>query len=175
MELIQILDYGMDKFYEHLSSKARLKPMSPPQYAYEENLGQRLQAKLLAAQQKSDPSELQMELSIAVNTSFGYTSMRGFYHVFSHIIILQEDICTFGKTGTLTSADMEFSRVGGLSDDIDLETNTKKIPTCTLENLPSCHAPVFVDHKLVGDPLERVAIKGIEWTYKSDVKVMPKK
>ncbi|GJW78010.1 cycloeucalenol cycloisomerase [Tanacetum coccineum] len=37
---------------EHLSSKARLKPRSPPQFAYEEDLGQRLQATLLAAEQK---------------------------------------------------------------------------------------------------------------------------
>nr|GFD14247.1 probable manganese-transporting ATPase PDR2 [Tanacetum cinerariifolium] len=39
------------------------------------------------------------------------------------------DICCFDKTGTLTSDDMEFSGVGGLSDDIQLETDTKKVPT----------------------------------------------
>ncbi|GKB10653.1 reverse transcriptase domain-containing protein, partial [Tanacetum coccineum] len=40
------------KFFEHLSSKARPKPRSPPQSAYGEGLGQRLQAKLLAAEHK---------------------------------------------------------------------------------------------------------------------------
>ncbi|CAI9299475.1 unnamed protein product [Lactuca saligna] len=78
------------------------------------------------------------------------------------------DICCFDKTGTLTSDDMEFSGVGGLSVDLDLETDTKKIPTRTLEIL------FFVHNKLVDDPLEKVAIKGIEWSYQSDEKVMRK-
>lgn len=43
----------------------------------------------------------------------------------------------------------EFSGVGGLSDDTELETDTKKMPTRTLEILASCHALVFVDNKLV--------------------------
>ncbi|KAI3807756.1 hypothetical protein L1987_23690 [Smallanthus sonchifolius] len=149
-----------------------------------------------------------MELSIAVNTSFGCTSMRGyilyrtfpytfcwedvqnycnyvffelkclmsfsFYHVFSHIIILQVDICSFGKTGTLASADMDSSRVGGLSDDIDLETNTKKNANLHIGNSSVLPCTDFCGPQ-VGDPLERVAIKGIEWTHKSDVKVMSKK
>lgn len=43
----------------------------------------------------------------------------------------------------------EFSGVGGLSADIELETDTKKVPSRTLEILASCHALVFVDNKLV--------------------------
>ncbi|CAK9151134.1 unnamed protein product [Ilex paraguariensis] len=43
----------MQKFYEHLSSKARPKPRSPSQSSsQEEDLGQRLEAKLQAAEQK---------------------------------------------------------------------------------------------------------------------------
>jgi len=34
---------------------------------------------------------------------------------------------------------------------------------------------VFVDNKLVGDPLEKAAIKGIDWIYTSDEKAMSKK
>ncbi|KAK1433701.1 hypothetical protein QVD17_10616 [Tagetes erecta] len=123
------------------------------------------------------PPELPMELSIAVNTSLIALARRGIFctEPFRIPFAGKVDICCFDKTGTLTSDDMEFSGVGGLSDDIDLETDTKKMPTRTLEILASCHALVFVDNKLVGDPLEKAAIKGIEWTYKSDEKAMPKK
>ncbi|KAL4581769.1 hypothetical protein LXL04_006297 [Taraxacum kok-saghyz] len=123
------------------------------------------------------PPELPMELSIAVNTSLIALARRGIFctEPFRIPFAGKVDICCFDKTGTLTSDDMEFSGVGGLSDNIDLETDTKKIPTRTLEILASCHALVFVDNKLVGDPLEKAAIKGIEWSYKSDEKAMPKK
>ncbi|CAK9175692.1 unnamed protein product [Ilex paraguariensis] len=46
-------DLRRQKFYEHLSSKARLKPRSPSQSSsHEDDLGQRLKAKLQAAEQK---------------------------------------------------------------------------------------------------------------------------
>ncbi|KAI3500757.1 hypothetical protein L1887_36582 [Cichorium endivia] len=123
------------------------------------------------------PPELPMELSIAVNTSLIALARRGIFctEPFRIPFAGKVDICCFDKTGTLTSDDMEFSGVGGLSNDIDLETDNKKIPSRTLEILASCHALVFVDNKLVGDPLEKAAIKGIEWSYKSDEKAMPKK
>ncbi|KAL7589057.1 hypothetical protein Lser_V15G40390 [Lactuca serriola] len=116
------------------------------------------------------PPELPMELSIAVNTSLIPLARHGIFCTkpFSYTICWEVDICCFDKTGTLTSDDMEFSGVGGLSVDLDLETDTKKIPTQTLEIL------LFVHNKLVGDPLEKVAIKGIEWSYQSDEKAMPK-
>ncbi|KAI3788928.1 hypothetical protein L2E82_01710 [Cichorium intybus] len=58
-------DHRRQKFYEHLSSKARPKPRSPPQSAYEENLGQRLQAKLLAAEQKRSSILAKAQLRLA--------------------------------------------------------------------------------------------------------------
>lgn len=58
-------DLRRQKFYEHLSSKARPKPRSPPQPAYEENLGQRLQAKLLAAEQKRSSILAKAQLRLA--------------------------------------------------------------------------------------------------------------
>ncbi|XP_071710004.1 probable manganese-transporting ATPase PDR2 [Rutidosis leptorrhynchoides] len=123
------------------------------------------------------PPELPMELSIAVNTSLIALARRGIFctEPFRIPFAGKVDICCFDKTGTLTSDDMEFSGVGGLSDDTDLETDTKKVPTRTLEILASCHALVFVDNKLVGDPLEKAAIKGIEWSYRSDERATPKK
>ncbi|KAK8999744.1 hypothetical protein V6N11_065241 [Hibiscus sabdariffa] len=60
-----------------------------------------------------------------------------------------------------------------------------KIPSRTVEILASCHALVFVDNKLipnldipapgVGDPPEKVALKGIDWSYKSDEKAILKR
>ncbi|KAL6574387.1 putative manganese-transporting ATPase pdr2 [Orobanche hederae] len=123
------------------------------------------------------PPELPMELSIAVNTSLIALARRGIYctEPFRIPFAGKVDICCFDKTGTLTSDDMEFSGVGGLTEGEELETEVAKVPDRTLEILASCHALVFVDNKLVGDPLEKAALKGIEWTYKSDEKAMPKK
>ncbi|CAA6669826.1 unnamed protein product [Spirodela intermedia] len=85
------------------------------------------------------------------------------------------DICCFDKTGTLTSDDMEFRGVSGFKDSESLETDMSSVPSRTIEVLASCHALVFVDNKLVGDPLEKAALKGIDWVYTSDEKAMPKK
>ncbi|KAK4339477.1 hypothetical protein RND71_040939 [Anisodus tanguticus] len=136
------------------------------------------------------PPELPMELSIAVNTSLIALARRGIFCTEPFRIPfagkglpktaalptkVEVDICCFDKTGTLTSDDMEFSGVGGLTDSEDLEREMTTVPTRTLEILASCHSLVFVDNKLVGDPLEKAALKGIDWTYKSDEKAMPKK
>ncbi|PSR88079.1 Manganese-transporting ATPase [Actinidia chinensis var. chinensis] len=123
------------------------------------------------------PPELPMELSIAVNTSLIALARRGIFCTEPFRIPFggKVDICCFDKTGTLTSDDMEFCGVVGMTDNVDLETDMTNLPLRTLEILASCHALVFVDNKLVGDPLEKAALKGIDWGYKSDEKAMPKK
>ncbi|KAL5711687.1 putative manganese-transporting ATPase pdr2 [Ranunculus cassubicifolius] len=123
------------------------------------------------------PPELPMELSIAVNTSLIALARRGIFctEPFRIPFAGKVDICCFDKTGTLTSDDMEFQGVAGLSDKADLDLDMTKMPPRTLEILASCHALVFVDNKLVGDPLEKAAMKGIDWIYTSDEKAKPKR
>ncbi|KAF5751762.1 putative cation-transporting ATPase [Tripterygium wilfordii] len=123
------------------------------------------------------PPELPMELSMAVNTSLIALARRGIFctEPFRIPFAGKVDICCFDKTGTLTSDDMEFSGVVGLSGSFALESDVTKLPARTLEILASCHALVFLDNKLVGDPLEKAALKGIDWSYKSDEKAVPKK
>ncbi|KAL6176517.1 hypothetical protein ACLB2K_053150 [Fragaria x ananassa] len=123
------------------------------------------------------PPELPMELSIAVNTSLIALARRGIFctEPFRIPFAGKVDICCFDKTGTLTSDDMEFCGVVGLAGSTDLEPDMSKVDCQTLEILASCHALVFVDNKLVGDPLEKAALKGIDWSFKSDDKAMPKK
>ncbi|RDX85868.1 putative manganese-transporting ATPase PDR2, partial [Mucuna pruriens] len=123
------------------------------------------------------PPELPMELSIAVNTSLIALARRGIFctEPFRIPFAGKVDICCFDKTGTLTSDDMEFSGVVGLNGTADLESDTSRVPVRTVEILASCHALVFVENKLVGDPLEKAALKGIDWSYKSDDKAVPKK
>ncbi|KAL3597206.1 hypothetical protein D5086_008843 [Populus alba] len=123
------------------------------------------------------PPELPMELSIAVNTSLIALARRGIFctEPFRIPFAGKVDICCFDKTGTLTSDDMEFRGVVGLTESADLESDMTKVPVRTAEILASCHALVFVDNKLVGDPLEKAALAGIDWSYKSDEKAMPKK
>ncbi|XP_020213650.1 probable manganese-transporting ATPase PDR2 [Cajanus cajan] len=123
------------------------------------------------------PPELPMELSIAVNTSLIALARRGIFctEPFRIPFAGKVDICCFDKTGTLTSDDMEFSGVVGLNGTTDLESDASRVPVRTVEILASCHALVFVENKLVGDPLEKAALKGIDWSYKSDDKALPKK
>ncbi|KAL6610003.1 hypothetical protein ACP70R_039972 [Stipagrostis hirtigluma subsp. patula] len=123
------------------------------------------------------PPELPMELSIAVNTSLIALARRGIFctEPFRIPFAGKVDICCFDKTGTLTSDDMEFQGVVTLEGDEELISDANKVPLRTQEVLSSCHALVFVDNKLVGDPLEKAAIKGIDWIYTSDEKAMSKK
>ncbi|KAH0456227.1 hypothetical protein IEQ34_014134 [Dendrobium chrysotoxum] len=123
------------------------------------------------------PPELPMELSIAVNTSLIALARRGIFctEPFRIPFAGKVDICCFDKTGTLTSDDMEFCGVVASTNNPDLESDVTKLPRRTVEVLSACHSLVFVDNKLVGDPLEKAALKGIDWIYTSDEKAMPKK
>jgi cation-transporting ATPase 13A1 len=62
-----------------------------------------------------------------------------------------------------------------LEGKLELETNPSKLPEYATRILAACHALVFVDNKLVGDPLEKAALKGIDWAYTADEKAVPRK
>ncbi|XP_020276349.1 probable manganese-transporting ATPase PDR2 [Asparagus officinalis] len=102
-----------------------------------------------------------MELSIAVNTSLIALARGGIFctEPFRILFAGKVDVCCFDKTGTLTSDDMEFQGVVVLAYDANLESDAIKLPLRTVEVLAACHALVFVENKLGGDPLEKAALK----------------
>lgn len=123
------------------------------------------------------PPELPMELSIAVNTSLIALIRRGIYctEPFRIPFAGKVDVCCFDKTGTLTSDDMEFRGVGGLEESGQLITDADRLPQPTVLALAACHALVFVDNKLVGDPLEKAALSGIDWSFTAEEKAVSRK
>ncbi|CAI5507494.1 unnamed protein product [Closterium sp. Naga37s-1] len=125
------------------------------------------------------PPELPMELSIAVNTSLIALVRQGIYctEPFRIPFAGKVDICCFDKTGTLTSDDMEFRGVVGAEGggSLDLSTDCHRFPLPTLLTLAACHSLVFVDNKLVGDPLEKAALTGVDWGFSAEEKAHSRK
>ncbi|GJP47781.1 hypothetical protein CLOM_g6950 [Closterium sp. NIES-68] len=125
------------------------------------------------------PPELPMELSIAVNTSLIALVRQGIYctEPFRIPFAGKVDICCFDKTGTLTSDDMEFRGVVGAEGggSLDLSTDCHRFPLPTLLTLAACHSLVFVDNKLVGDPLEKAALTGVDWGFTAEEKAHSRK
>eukprot|EP01114_Cavostelium_apophysatum_P016013 TRINITY_DN4488_c0_g1_i2.p1 TRINITY_DN4488_c0_g1~~TRINITY_DN4488_c0_g1_i2.p1 ORF type:complete len:1125 (-),score=320.58 TRINITY_DN4488_c0_g1_i2:19-3393(-) len=119
------------------------------------------------------PPELPMELSLAVNTSLLALIRLGIYCTEPFRIPFggKVDICCFDKTGTLTTDNLILKGVAGLKDDHDV-TSPTEIPDEVAFTLAGCHSLVYVDNKVVGDPMETAAMKAINWTLsKGDVAV----
>ena len=126
------------------------------------------------------PPELPMELSIAVNTSLVALIRRGIFctEPFRIPFAGKVDVCCFDKTGTLTSDDMVFRGVvdmdeGGKEGEMVVDPVSMKQPTVLA--LATCHALVVVDNKLVGDPLEKAAMEGVDWHFTAEEKAYSRK
>ncbi|CAG7836288.1 unnamed protein product [Allacma fusca] len=122
------------------------------------------------------PPELPIELSLAVNSSVLSLSKLGVFctEPFRIPFAGKTEICCFDKTGTLTSDNLviEGVVVDGKKGKPEQLAN---LPIEVIQVLATCHSLVTLDDgTVVGDPLEKVSMKWIEWDLNKDV-VVPKK
>ena len=132
------------------------------------------------------PPELPMELSLAVNNSLMALMKLGIFctEPFRIPSAGKVDMCCFDKTGTLTSEKMIMHGIAGvpstqLTSDAEQTSEGKAesdttadgpelidapdAPLGTAAILAACHSLVVVDHRVFGDPLERVALDAVDW------------
>ena len=132
------------------------------------------------------PPELPMELSLAVTNSLTALMQLMVYctEPFRIPFAGKVDACCFDKTGTLTSDELVLrgivapaSLVPGASPAAaDDDAATEIVPASAvsadvLVALAGCHSLLPLDGKIVGDPLEKATLEGIEWwmPYAQDV------
>ncbi|AMD21664.1 HFL192Wp [Eremothecium sinecaudum] len=116
------------------------------------------------------PSELPMELTMAVNSSL--TALSKFYiyctEPFRIPLAGRIDVCCFDKTGTLTAEELVFEGLAGLSDDkedIHHLFSGSETPMETSLVIGAGHALVQLDDgEVVGDPMEKATISATGWT-----------
>ncbi|AET39046.1 ion-transporting P-type ATPase SPF1 Ecym_3576 [Eremothecium cymbalariae DBVPG len=115
------------------------------------------------------PSELPMELTMAVNNSL--TALSKFYiyctEPFRIPFAGRLDVCCFDKTGTLTGEDLVFEGFAGLmsnSDDIHHLHSGLEAPLETSLVIGAANALVKLDDgEIVGDPMEKATVMATGW------------
>lgn len=137
------------------------------------------------------PSELPMELSMAVNNSLISLSKHAIFAMEPFRIPLagKLDICCFDKTGTLTGENLV---VQGVFNSIDLkDSGVAATPNGSGELkktkdgiskfselvIATCHSLFIVDAKggkrrVVGDPMEKVSLSFVDWKIEDDSTLM---
>ncbi|AGO11124.1 AaceriAFR354Cp [[Ashbya] aceris (nom. inval.)] len=115
------------------------------------------------------PSELPMELTMAVNNSLAVLSKFYVYCTEPFRIPLagRIDVCCFDKTGTLTGEDLVFEGLAGLAGEkqpVDHLFKGTEAPLDTNLVIGAAHALVRLDDdEIVGDPMEKATLAATGW------------
>ncbi|EPY19067.1 cation-transporting ATPase 13A1 [Strigomonas culicis] len=112
------------------------------------------------------PSELPMELSLAVNTTLlSLTKLKVFCtEPFRIPFAGMVDTCCFDKTGTLTTDEMLFAGVN-MVDGNGILNKMKMIPKYSEMVLATCHSLVYLDENtLAGDEMEKAATAALGYS-----------
>lgn len=134
------------------------------------------------------PPDLPMQLALAVNTSLIALVRNMVFCTEPYRIPFagKIDICCFDKTGTLTTDSLKAAGVVMPSTEGEDSSDQKKVDASNLVPvnessvdaalvLAACHSLVYVDHDVMGDPLETAALHAVDWNFSRDGVCTPKR
>ena len=124
------------------------------------------------------PSDLPMQLALAVNASLMYLMKLQVFctEPFRVPMAGKLDSCFFDKTGTLTTDRLQAVGVvardgagAGPSKGERALTPAAAAPLKVARILAGCHSLLKVDGKMLGDPIETEAMSAIKWEYNHEI------